>query len=171
MAIREYTTLLSLLSPTLTTALGTERTVSTAGMAMQILQLVLPIRVAGTINLCNTLCYKRCQCLSTSTVATLGSNTGIPFQSSRTATNSPVNVNWEASGNGPARHLRRMTGSRLWTSTQDIQVEFHFIWAPGLIPSSCSLLIPTADFFDGKHHIVLGGSWATHPQIAGRTTL
>ncbi|TQB70368.1 hypothetical protein MPDQ_000634 [Monascus purpureus] len=28
----------------------------------------------------------------------------------------------------------------------------------------------TADFFDGKHHIVLGGSWATHPQIAGRTT-
>ncbi|PHH77447.1 hypothetical protein CDD82_3500 [Ophiocordyceps australis] len=26
----------------------------------------------------------------------------------------------------------------------------------------------TADFFDGKHHIVLGGSWATHPRIAGR---
>ncbi|EAW14417.1 DUF323 domain protein [Aspergillus clavatus NRRL 1] len=29
----------------------------------------------------------------------------------------------------------------------------------------------TADFFDGKHNIVLGGSWATHPRIAGRTTL
>ncbi|KAF4263458.1 hypothetical protein KXX13_003174 [Aspergillus fumigatus] len=28
----------------------------------------------------------------------------------------------------------------------------------------------TADFFDGKHNIVLGGSWATHPRIAGRTT-
>lgn len=29
----------------------------------------------------------------------------------------------------------------------------------------------TADFFDGKHNIVLGGSWATHPRIAGRKTL
>ncbi|KAE8448602.1 Ergothioneine biosynthesis protein 1 [Mollisiaceae sp. DMI_Dod_QoI] len=28
----------------------------------------------------------------------------------------------------------------------------------------------TADFFDGKHNIVLGGSWATHPRIAGRRT-
>ncbi|KZF23160.1 hypothetical protein L228DRAFT_237753 [Xylona heveae TC161] len=26
----------------------------------------------------------------------------------------------------------------------------------------------TADFFDTKHNIVLGGSWATHPRIAGR---
>lgn len=26
----------------------------------------------------------------------------------------------------------------------------------------------TADFFDGKHNITLGGSWATHPRIAGR---
>ncbi|KJK91916.1 hypothetical protein H633G_04241 [Metarhizium anisopliae BRIP 53284] len=26
----------------------------------------------------------------------------------------------------------------------------------------------TADFFDDKHNIVLGGSWATHPRIAGR---
>jgi formylglycine-generating enzyme required for sulfatase activity len=29
----------------------------------------------------------------------------------------------------------------------------------------------TADFFDGKHNIVLGGSWATHPRLAGRKTL
>lgn len=29
----------------------------------------------------------------------------------------------------------------------------------------------TADFFDGKHNIVLGASWATHPRIAGRRTL
>lgn len=28
----------------------------------------------------------------------------------------------------------------------------------------------TSDFFDGKHNIVLGGSWATHPRIAGRKT-
>ncbi|KAL4764730.1 DUF323 domain protein [Aspergillus foveolatus] len=28
----------------------------------------------------------------------------------------------------------------------------------------------TSDFFDGKHNIMLGGSWATHPRIAGRTT-
>ncbi|WYZ45172.1 hypothetical protein EsH8_VIII_000488 [Colletotrichum jinshuiense] len=26
----------------------------------------------------------------------------------------------------------------------------------------------TADFFDGKHNIVLGGSWSTHPRVAGR---
>lgn len=26
----------------------------------------------------------------------------------------------------------------------------------------------TSDFFDGKHNVVLGGSWATHPRIAGR---
>ena len=29
----------------------------------------------------------------------------------------------------------------------------------------------TADFFDGKHNIVLGGSWATHSRIAGRKSL
>lgn len=28
----------------------------------------------------------------------------------------------------------------------------------------------TDDFFDGKHNVVLGGSWATHPRIAGRKT-
>ncbi|OJJ04304.1 hypothetical protein ASPVEDRAFT_135556 [Aspergillus versicolor CBS 583.65] len=28
----------------------------------------------------------------------------------------------------------------------------------------------TSDFFDGKHNIILGGSWATHPRAAGRTT-
>lgn len=31
--------------------------------------------------------------------------------------------------------------------------------------------IQTADFFDGKHNITLGGSWATHPRLAGRKTL
>lgn len=28
-----------------------------------------------------------------------------------------------------------------------------------------------ADFFDGKHNVMLGGSWATVPRIAGRSTL
>jgi L-histidine Nalpha-methyltransferase / hercynylcysteine S-oxide synthase len=28
----------------------------------------------------------------------------------------------------------------------------------------------TADFFDGKHNICLGGSWATVPRISGRKT-
>ncbi|KAI9302928.1 hypothetical protein BJ944DRAFT_269188, partial [Cunninghamella echinulata] len=28
----------------------------------------------------------------------------------------------------------------------------------------------SADFFDDKHHIVLGGSWATHPRISERST-
>ncbi|KAL1652125.1 hypothetical protein SLS58_000250 [Diplodia intermedia] len=28
----------------------------------------------------------------------------------------------------------------------------------------------TSDFFDGKHNVVLGGSWATHPRVAGRKT-
>ncbi|KAG9245205.1 C-type lectin protein [Calycina marina] len=28
----------------------------------------------------------------------------------------------------------------------------------------------TADFFDDKHNVMLGGSWATHPRIAGRKT-
>ncbi|KAH7089271.1 hypothetical protein FB567DRAFT_591382 [Paraphoma chrysanthemicola] len=28
----------------------------------------------------------------------------------------------------------------------------------------------TADFFDGKHNVTLGGSWATHPRLAGRKT-
>jgi L-histidine Nalpha-methyltransferase / hercynylcysteine S-oxide synthase len=29
----------------------------------------------------------------------------------------------------------------------------------------------TDDFYDGKHNVVLGGSWATHPRVAGRKTL
>lgn len=37
----------------------------------------------------------------------------------------------------------------------------------------CSPIADTgvADFFDGKHNVMLGGSWATHPRIAGRKTL
>ncbi|KAI9897777.1 hypothetical protein N3K66_007633 [Trichothecium roseum] len=49
-----------------------------------------------------------------------------------------------------------------WTSTA---LEPHAGFEPmALYPGY------TADFFDGKHNIVLGGSWATHPRIAGRTS-
>jgi L-histidine Nalpha-methyltransferase / hercynylcysteine S-oxide synthase len=27
------------------------------------------------------------------------------------------------------------------------------------------------DFYDGKHNVVLGGSWATFPRLAGRKSL
>jgi L-histidine Nalpha-methyltransferase / hercynylcysteine S-oxide synthase len=33
------------------------------------------------------------------------------------------------------------------------------------------LTLLEADFFDGKHNVVLGGSWATHPRLAGRKSL
>ena len=50
-----------------------------------------------------------------------------------------------------------------WTSTV---LEKHDGFAPmELYPGY------TNDFFDGKHNIVLGGSWATHPRIAGRKSL
>lgn len=47
-----------------------------------------------------------------------------------------------------------------WTSS---------VWQPHPGFTS-SLLYPgySADFFDGKHQVVLGGSWATHPRIAER---
>ncbi|KAF3043996.1 hypothetical protein E8E12_005344 [Didymella heteroderae] len=49
-----------------------------------------------------------------------------------------------------------------WTSTV---LEKHDGFEPmGLYPAY------TADFFDGKHNITLGGSWATIPRIAGRKT-
>lgn len=39
------------------------------------------------------------------------------------------------------------------------------------IPINKTNVTLVADFFDGKHNIVLGGSWATHPRLAGRSTL
>ena len=56
-----------------------------------------------------------------------------------------------------------MGGVWEWTSTP--------LWAhDGFEPMK---LYPgyTADFLDGKHNIVLGGSWATHPRISGRKSL
>ncbi|KAF7726635.1 hypothetical protein EC973_008599 [Apophysomyces ossiformis] len=50
-----------------------------------------------------------------------------------------------------------------WTATF---LERH----PGYKPS---VLYPgySQDFFDGKHRVVLGGSWATHPRLAERSTV
>ncbi|KAK7956797.1 uncharacterized protein PG986_006019 [Apiospora aurea] len=54
----------------------------------------------------------------------------------------------------------QMGGVWEWTSTP---LEKHEGFEPmALYPGY------TADFFDGKHNVVLGGSWATHPRIAGR---
>lgn len=54
-------------------------------------------------------------------------------------------------------------GAWEWTSTVLERGE-------GFVPGE---LYPeyTADFFDGKHNVVLGASWATHPRIAGRKSL
>jgi hypothetical protein len=58
-----------------------------------------------------------------------------------------------------------MKGSSRWSSILDTLVSFgercFFVLSLHLI----------ADFFDGKHNIVLGGSWATHPRLAGRKSL
>jgi len=40
-----------------------------------------------------------------------------------------------------------------------------------LVVLDSSELTRAADFFDGKHNVIQGGSWATHPRVAGRTTL
>jgi formylglycine-generating enzyme required for sulfatase activity len=51
--------------------------------------------------------------------------------------------------------------SNLWNCILDIlvsEVRLHDV-----VLTSC-----LADFFDGKHNIVLGGSWATISRIAGR---
>ena len=50
----------------------------------------------------------------------------------------------------------------LWEWTSSL-LEEH----PGFVQSK---IYPgyTVDFFDGKHHVVKGASWATHPRLAGR---
>lgn len=50
----------------------------------------------------------------------------------------------------------------LWEWTSSPLVEHEGFKAMDLYPGY------TADFFDNKHNIVLGGSWATAPRIAGR---
>lgn len=55
-----------------------------------------------------------------------------------------------------------MGGGWEWTSSV-------FEKYPGFEPMP-QYLAYSVDFFDGKHNIVLGGSWATHPKVAGRKT-
>ncbi|KAF1993588.1 hypothetical protein P154DRAFT_449788 [Amniculicola lignicola CBS 123094] len=52
----------------------------------------------------------------------------------------------------------------VWEWTSSVLESYDGFKAMGLYPGY------TADFFDGKHNIVLGGSWATHPRLAGRKT-
>lgn len=40
-----------------------------------------------------------------------------------------------------------------------------------VLPVFVAALMILDDFYDGKHNVVLGGSWATLPRIAGRKTL
>lgn len=77
-------------------------------------------------------------------------------------------VRWEVYGNGRARHWKNMTDSKPWNRILGILVRGT------RIPQFCGCVetdVDAADFFDGKHNIVLGGSWATHPRIAGRKSL
>ncbi|KAG5950565.1 Ergothioneine biosynthesis protein 1 [Claviceps sorghi] len=52
----------------------------------------------------------------------------------------------------------------LWEWTSSVLRPHEGFHPMGLYPAY------TADFFDEKHNIVLGGSWATHPRMAGRTS-
>lgn len=70
---------------------------------------------------------------------------------------------WEC-GNGLVRRWRSMKAFERWNCILDIQVGE----AEASIASANAW---AADFFDGKHNIVLGGSWATHPRLAGRRSL
>jgi hypothetical protein len=89
---------------------------------------------------------------------------GIQWQLQLMETGLLVKEKWEAYGNGLARHWRDMKASNPCLSIQHIQAS-HFVVHHN------THLISLVDFFDGKHNIVLGGSWATHPRIAGRKTL
>jgi hypothetical protein len=89
---------------------------------------------------------------------------GILWQLPLMETGLLVKERWEAYGNGLARCWRDMKASSPCLCIRHIQAS-HFV------VHYDTLLTSLADFFDGKHNIVLGGSWATHPRIAGRKTL
>ncbi|KAK5165201.1 uncharacterized protein LTR77_009299 [Saxophila tyrrhenica] len=63
---------------------------------------------------------------------------------------------------GKLAGLSEMGGLWEWTASELVRVD-------GFEPMK---LYPaySEDFYDGKHNVVLGGSWATHPRVAGRKT-
>ena len=81
---------------------------------------------------------------------------------------------------GKLAGLGEMGGLWEWTSSALKRVEGFepmklYPAYSGTYTSLCfrvfSTDLQTDDFYDDKHNIVLGGSWATHPRIAGRNTL
>lgn len=72
---------------------------------------------------------------------------------------------WEEFGSGPAPPS---------ADTKDLSQCLYILHT--LVCLSVPILMSLeltfiADFLDGKHNVVLGGSWATHPRVAGRKTL
>lgn len=72
----------------------------------------------------------------------------------------PVPVTRQDSEEG--LRLAGMGGVFEWTSSSLAKQE-------GFVPMDV-YPVYSADFFDDKHNIILGGSWATHPRLAGRKT-
>lgn len=95
----------------------------------------------------------------------LVSNIYIRHRSPKTATGLAARVTWVEYGNGLARRWRASRDSKLWISILGIPV-----CTPTPVFSVLANF-PVADFFDGKHNVVLGGSWSTHPRVAGRKSL
>lgn len=79
---------------------------------------------------------------------------------------------------GKLAGLGDMGGLWEWTSSALEKLEGYepmklYPAYSGMFQSLCSKLNAdsmTADFYDDKHNVVLGGSWATHPRLAGRKT-
>lgn len=110
---------------------------------------------------------------STSKAVMSASRTGIRHRSLTTAPSCAVKATWEGFGNGRVHLWWSMRDSSPWISTRPIRVSGS---SPGHSQRclDASLILHryhSADFFDGKHNIVLGGSWATHPRVAGRKSL
>jgi hypothetical protein len=68
-------------------------------------------------------------------------------------------------GSGLLRSLNRMRGLSLESFIRNILVGPSSSFQLGRVDAM------VVDFFDGKHNVVLGSSWATHPRIAGRKSL
>lgn len=87
----------------------------------------------------------------------------------------PVTQNGgKLAGLGEMGGLWEWTSSALEKQEGFVPMKLYPAYSGRFDGTSCcvSLLTgPVADFYDTKHNVVLGGSWATHPRIAGRKTL